>query len=172
MHAGLHGGAKRSEHNANKQTKSRRSRSVLSRFRRKSTKVRRINVHEMNGNVKSSRKKSAHDRKVSVLDPQLYAGTGALLGSIASLSASEKTERMMRNGEISDVVKDHDFQFENLVFEGGGNKGMAYVGALQVKFSKYCSHRVKAFELLCRCAKLNANLVLNAWQLRVWTCLL
>lgn len=132
MHAGLDGGAKRNEHNANK-SKSQRP-SVLSRFRRKTTKVRRINVHEMNGNVKSSRRRSStNERKISALDPRLYAGTGALLGSIASLSASEKTERMMKNGESSDVIKDHEFEFENLVFEGGGNKGMAYVGALQVK---------------------------------------
>ncbi len=26
-----------------------------------------------------------------------------------------------------------DFPFENLIFEGGGNKGTAYVGALQVR---------------------------------------
>ena len=31
-----------------------------------------------------------------------------------------------------DIFKNYDFPFENLVFEGGGNKGMAYVGALRV----------------------------------------
>jgi hypothetical protein len=29
-------------------------------------------------------------------------------------------------------TKDYDFPFENLVFEGGGNKGLAYCGAIQV----------------------------------------
>ena len=30
-------------------------------------------------------------------------------------------------------IKDYDFEFENLVFEGGGNKGLAYCGAIRVK---------------------------------------
>lgn len=30
--------------------------------------------------------------------------------------------------------KEYDFPFENLVFEGGGNKGLAYCGAIQVNF--------------------------------------
>jgi len=29
-------------------------------------------------------------------------------------------------------IKDYDFEFENLVFEGGGNKGLAYCGAIRV----------------------------------------
>ena len=28
--------------------------------------------------------------------------------------------------------EDYDFNFDNLVFEGGGNKGLAYVGAIMV----------------------------------------
>ena len=32
-----------------------------------------------------------------------------------------------------------DFPFVNLSFEGGGNKGMAYVGALRVNMAICCS---------------------------------
>ena len=31
-----------------------------------------------------------------------------------------------------DKLKEYDFPFTNIVLEGGGSKGMAYVGALQV----------------------------------------
>ena len=31
-----------------------------------------------------------------------------------------------------DELKNFDFPFENLVLEGGGNKGVAYVGTIQV----------------------------------------
>ncbi len=30
--------------------------------------------------------------------------------------------------------KDYEFPFENLVFEGGGSKGLAYCGAVQVSY--------------------------------------
>lgn len=30
--------------------------------------------------------------------------------------------------------KDHTYPFENLVFEGGGSKGLAYCGAVKVKY--------------------------------------
>ena len=42
---------------------------------------------------------------------------------------------------LEDLKDDHildkhfDFPFENISFEGGGNKGMAYVGALRVSMS-------------------------------------
>lgn len=29
--------------------------------------------------------------------------------------------------------KDHSYPFENLIFEGGGNKGLAYCGAVRVR---------------------------------------
>jgi len=62
----------------------------------------------------------------------LYAGT---VGStIASLSATKLIETMVDDNKVvdEDIFKNYDFPFMNLVFEGGGNKGMAYVGALQV----------------------------------------
>ena len=33
-----------------------------------------------------------------------------------------------------DKLKEYDFPFTNIVLEGGGSKGMAYVGALQVSY--------------------------------------
>ena len=66
------------------------------------------------------------------LDP--FFGAATLLGSVGSLRAAETTDRY-RRGSTSheeDMYRDFPFPFENLVFEGGGNKGMAYVGALQV----------------------------------------
>ncbi|KAK6964897.1 hypothetical protein BgiMline_028873, partial [Biomphalaria glabrata] len=28
-------------------------------------------------------------------------------------------------------IKDYNFPYENLIFEGGGNKGLAYIGCLR-----------------------------------------
>ncbi|XP_031568243.1 uncharacterized protein LOC116302953 [Actinia tenebrosa] len=84
----------------------------------------------MNGHLKPSSTKSTNS-----LDPKNLAAAATLLGSVGSLAAAETTERV-GNGGITAVEEDiyagHDFPFENLVFEGGGNKGMAYVGVLQI----------------------------------------
>lgn len=89
----------------------------------------------MNGNVKHDLM-NGKAKKVSTtsLDPKSFFEAATLLGSVGSLKAAETTERV-RRGSTSheeDVYKGFAFPFENLVFEGGGNKGMAYVGALQV----------------------------------------
>ena len=66
--------------------------------------------------------------------PNNFIEAASLLGSVGSLRAAETTDRY-RRGSTSheeDMYRDFPFPFENLVFEGGGNKGMAYVGALQV----------------------------------------
>ncbi|XP_065053655.1 uncharacterized protein LOC135682618 isoform X2 [Rhopilema esculentum] len=61
----------------------------------------------------------------------VIAGT---IGSIASFSGSQLFSTMVDDAEKVDVNIFNNFEFpiRNLVFEGGGNKGMAYVGALQV----------------------------------------
>ena len=65
----------------------------------------------------------------------LYAGTiGSTFGS---LSGTKLLATIVDDKKTvdDDIFNNFDFPFTNLVFEGGGNKGMAYVGALQVSKS-------------------------------------
>ncbi len=56
------------------------------------------------------------------------------LSSVASQTASKLVlENISAELLDEEMYENHEFSFENLVFEGGGNKGMAYVGALQVQ---------------------------------------
>ena len=59
---------------------------------------------------------------------------GALGSGVASYSSLQLFKTVADDDEEGDdeIFKDVEFPFENLVFEGGGNKGMAYVGALKV----------------------------------------
>lgn len=64
----------------------------------------------------------------------LNAGTlGGMFGSVSSTRLLTSVIDDKRAVE-EDIYKNFDFPFENLILEGGGNKGMAYVGALQVFF--------------------------------------
>ena len=115
------------------------------------TDIARMANRTVNGNVKHHDMLNGKAKKVSTtsLDPNNFFEAATLLGSVGSLKAAETTERV-RRGSTSyeeDIYKGFPFPFENLVFEGGGNKGMAYVGALQVFFSIY------GF-ILCCCAVL------------------
>lgn len=58
-----------------------------------------------------------------------------IMASSTTVNAAAFVEKKIVNGSSSmeDLwIKNQEYQFENLVFEGGGSKGMAYVGALQV----------------------------------------
>lgn len=69
------------------------------------------------------------------LDPKNLVAAATLLGSVGSLKAAEITDHLSNKESttaLDESYQGFDFPFENLVFEGGGNKGMAYVGALQV----------------------------------------
>ncbi|XP_047136379.1 uncharacterized protein LOC100213281 isoform X1 [Hydra vulgaris] len=58
-----------------------------------------------------------------------------VVGSLVGSSEEKKffSSMLDNNNSIDDnVYNNYDFPFTNLVFEGGGNKGMAYAGALQV----------------------------------------
>ena len=63
-----------------------------------------------------------------------------LAGSLASTFASKTGSKLLAaaiddSKAIDDnIFRNFEYPFTNLVFEGGGNKGMAYVGALQVRF--------------------------------------
>lgn len=95
----------------------------------------RMANRHLNGNAKHDMLNGqVQKRSTTSLDPHSFVEAATLLGSVGSLKAAETTERV-RRGSTSyeeDVYKGYPFPFENLVFEGGGNKGMAYVGALQV----------------------------------------
>lgn len=100
----------------------------------------RMANRHLNGNAKHDMLNGqVQKRSTTSLDPHSFVEAATLLGSVGSLKAAETTERV-RRGSTSyeeDVYKGHPFPFENLVFEGGGNKGMAYVGALQVFFFNF-----------------------------------
>ncbi|XP_078376863.1 uncharacterized protein LOC144660159 [Oculina patagonica] len=100
------------------------------------TNIPRMANRNLNGNAKHHDLLNGQAKKISTtsLDPNSFFEAATLLGSVGSLKAAETTERV-RRGSTSheeDIYKGFSFPFENLVFEGGGNKGMAYVGALQV----------------------------------------
>ena len=90
-------------------------------------------------NIKNKIKKESSESSKEFLEPQvnskiIQAGTvGSTLGSSAATLLME-TVADNNNVVDDDIFKNCDFPFTNLVFEGGGNKGMAYVGALQVVF--------------------------------------
>ena len=50
-------------------------------------------------------------------------------------TAKNKEENFIKND--LDKVKGYDYPFTNIVMEGGGSKGMAYVGALEVKIVEF-----------------------------------
>ena len=101
-----------------------------------STNMARPINRNMNGNVKhQSMNGQAKKTSTTSLDPKNFFEAATLLGSVGSLRAAETTEKVRRGSTSHEeaVYKGFSFPFENLVFEGGGNKGMAYVGALQVR---------------------------------------
>ncbi len=56
--------------------------------------------------------------------------------ALASIAANTGSQMVVENFSADlfddEVYEYTDFPFGNLVFEGGGNKGMAYVGAIEV----------------------------------------
>lgn len=46
--------------------------------------------------------------------------------------------------------KNYDYPFENLVFEGGGNKGLAYCGAVKVILLFTICHVIRCLLPLCK----------------------
>eukprot|EP00794_Sanderia_malayensis_P003398 gene3398-3888_t len=55
------------------------------------------------------------------------------LTSVASNATANAIVQDISDEQLDEqFYKDNEFEFANLVFEGGGNKGMAYVGALEV----------------------------------------
>lgn len=90
-------------------------------------------------NIQDKIKKTSSEYSKKFLESRvnskmIQAGTvGSTLGSSAATLLVE-TVADNNNMVDDDIFKNYDFPFTNLVFEGGGNKGMAYVGALQVGF--------------------------------------
>lgn len=135
------------DHNANGVTQQVRQRKIsASRKFHESRKIEPTDMarpigRNVNGNAKHGMfNGQAKKASTASLDPNNFFEAATLLGSVGSLKAAETTERV-RRGSTSheeDVYKDFGFSFENLVFEGGGNKGMAYVGALQVCILMFC----------------------------------
>lgn len=79
-------------------------------------------------------KRDKRSSKTLVSQEMLNAGTlGGMFGSVTSTKLLASVIDDKRAVE-DDIYKNFDFPFENLILEGGGNKGMAYVGALEVYF--------------------------------------
>ncbi|KAK2564725.1 Uncharacterized protein P5673_011405 [Acropora cervicornis] len=131
----------RTEHqNANGVTSQVRQRKISnSRKFHESRKIEPTNMarpiqRNMNGSAKHEfTNGQAKTTSRTSLEPRIYEAV-TLLGSVGSMNAAEANERLRRGSTSCEeaVYQGFPFPFENLVFEGGGNKGMAYVGALQV----------------------------------------
>ena len=81
---------------------------------------------------KALKRKDKRSSGTLVSQEMLNAGTlGGMFGSVSSTKLLQTVMDDKRAVE-EDIYKNFDFPFENLILEGGGNKGMAYVGALQV----------------------------------------
>ena len=65
---------------------------------------------------------------VSHILPCIVSTNGAKLVRDVADGCSEKIDKIF--------FEKYEFPIENLVFEGGGNKGMSYVGAIEVSFVK------------------------------------
>ena len=78
------------------------------------------------------------------VNDSLLSSTSLILASSSTLDTAAYVEKTFinRSTSLEDLwLKSHDYNFENLVFEGGGSKGMAYVGAIQV--IPRCNYNVK-----------------------------
>ena len=60
--------------------------------------------------------------------------TLGIASAVASSSASDLLQRVAQGdtSRLNERLLDYDFAFENLVLEGGGNKGLAYAGVIKV----------------------------------------
>ena len=80
----------------------------------------------------AQQRKDKRSSATLVSQEMLNAGTlGGMFGSVTSTKLLATVMDDKRAVE-EDIYKNFDFPFENLILEGGGNKGMAYVGALEV----------------------------------------
>ena len=112
---------------------------VLSKFRKETRSKRKATDENKNtvvsGQIQdrfSSGVVSSYGAFPGEVESVVLAGT---LGSIASFSGSRLFSKVVDDAEKvdADIFNNFDFPITNLVFEGGGNKGMAYVGAIQVR---------------------------------------
>lgn len=73
-------------------------------------------------------------RSSGTLVTQEMLNAGTLGGMFGSVSSTKLLTSVMDDKKAveEDIYRNFDFPFENLILEGGGNKGMAYVGAIQV----------------------------------------
>lgn len=77
--------------------------------------------------VPRAKKQGIRGRRQSVVDAALE------VTPVASVSTSDCVlEALDSTGEDDTRFREFKFDFENLVFEGGGNKGMSYVGTIMV----------------------------------------
>lgn len=72
--------------------------------------------------------------KGAVVRPFNKDGKGLQLSDIGASQVRRTTNKLQAlHQQIRDIpYQDYEYPFENIVMEGGGAKGLAYVGALQV----------------------------------------
>lgn len=90
-------------------------------------------------NIQDKIKKTSSEYSKKFLESRVNSKmiqSGTVGSTLGSSGATLLMETVADNNNMvdDDIFKNYDFPFTNLVFEGGGNKGMAYVGALQVGF--------------------------------------
>ena len=76
-----------------------------------------------------------HRRAISCVYKREHLGIFRLaqtgLSRPGNIATSKNKEENVNKHDL-DKIKGYDYPFTNIVMEGGGSKGMAYVGALEV----------------------------------------
>ena len=87
-----------------------------------------FSMTESSCSVKKQRKFKLQRRRRDVADETIR------VSPIASAPLTKMLTKAIQYSECQDDTRFQEFEynFENISFEGGGNKGMAYVGALEV----------------------------------------
>ncbi|KAK0061355.1 hypothetical protein Bpfe_009161 [Biomphalaria pfeifferi] len=90
--------------------------------------------------AKELRQKALQDLEERVLSATIDHDTVDSCNNIRSTSelgyqnkeSPNQPETLQQSLQENVDIKDYDFPFENLIFEGGGNKGLAYIGCIRV----------------------------------------
>lgn len=57
---------------------------------------------------------------------------------MAAANGGDSKPSPMLTDEEKEELSGYEFPFENIVFEAGGAKGIAYIGALRVSIASHC----------------------------------
>ena len=122
-----------------KRVKTRDGRSKKKRTRKTTLDPQNYESPEVKGQLEKLRGDESRTGKKQMKNSKKEKRNDAVMGSRPS-GASSDTMNQADDQLSVDLIQYEDFEypFENIVFEGGGNKGLAYAGAIRVSFERYC----------------------------------